>query len=230
MRCTGSPSRAMTTVTVSQRDQAAAEPVPDAVVEERPAHEGVAAADQLGDLDLVAPVLDVEADGVADDHQDAEREQSRREQHHAPHHVEDGVEAAHPRGVELHDVHAVDLAQLARAELSTGAGSRNSAAGRTTSACGSGLSLSASSASPKPESLAELGERVVGLDQRHVLDVAPLARCASSPAAPARASPRASCTRRCRARCPSRRSRRARSAPARAGTPAAPARCRSPAR
>src|SRR6185369_9049652 len=36
--------------------------VPEAVVEERPTHERVAPADQLGDLDFVAAVLDVEPD------------------------------------------------------------------------------------------------------------------------------------------------------------------------
>src|SRR5678815_2527957 len=38
--------------------QGTAQAVPEAVVEERPAHEGIAAADQLGDFDFVAAVLD----------------------------------------------------------------------------------------------------------------------------------------------------------------------------
>src|SRR5690606_16350597 len=51
--------------------QPAAQPVPHAVVQEGAAHEGIAAADQLGDLDFRTAVLDVQPDGVADDDHDA---------------------------------------------------------------------------------------------------------------------------------------------------------------
>src|SRR5262245_54786869 len=54
---------------------AAAQPIPDAVVQERPAHEGIAAADQLGHFDLGAAVLDVEPDGIADDDHDSQCQQ-----------------------------------------------------------------------------------------------------------------------------------------------------------
>ena len=227
MRCTGSLSTATTDGDDEPRDQAAAEPVPDAVVEERPAHEGVAAADELRHLDLVAPVLDVEADRVADDHEDAEREQHRRQQHAAPHHVEDRVEAADPLGVELHDVDA-----------------GRSSCSSPVSACDAPR-LAELRVRPhdqrvrqrivlqRVERLAEarvapeLRERLVGLIERDLVDVAALAGCARPRASPGRASPTASCRRRCRARCSSRRSPRARSAPARAGRPAARARCRS---
>ena len=56
---------------MTQAVKRAAEAVPEAVVEERPTHERVAAADQLRDLDFVAAVLDVEPDRVADDHHHA---------------------------------------------------------------------------------------------------------------------------------------------------------------
>ena len=55
-----------------RRQQRAAEAVEDAGVEERPADEGIRAADQLGDLDFRPALLDLEPDGVADDGEHAQ--------------------------------------------------------------------------------------------------------------------------------------------------------------
>ena len=51
----------------SRRRAPRARPYHKPEVQERPAHEGVRAADQLGDLDLDAAVVDIEPDRVADD-------------------------------------------------------------------------------------------------------------------------------------------------------------------
>src|SRR5215469_9108838 len=53
-------------------EQRATEPVQHAGVQKRATHEGVGPAYQLGDLDLGAAPLDLQADGVADDREYAD--------------------------------------------------------------------------------------------------------------------------------------------------------------
>ena len=111
------------------------------------------AADQLRDLDLVAAVLDIEPDGVADDHDDGADQQHRRDQHtRGGRRRESPLSRVDPLRVELHEVDS-GRAESLGLQVRDLRRSWKSAAGRTTSVCGSGLSLSASSASPKAGSL-----------------------------------------------------------------------------
>ena len=57
----------------------AAQPVPGAAIEQRPADEAIGAANELHHLDLLAPILDVEANRVADDDQHADGQHNRAE-------------------------------------------------------------------------------------------------------------------------------------------------------
>ena len=62
------------------------------------------APSSFDDLDLLAPVLDVEADRVADDHDHGTDQQHRGDPHRAPHDVENRREPRQPLGIELHQV------------------------------------------------------------------------------------------------------------------------------
>ena len=57
-----------------RREQGATQAIKQAGVQEWPPDEGIGAADELGDLDLRAALLDLEADGVADHRQHAQAE------------------------------------------------------------------------------------------------------------------------------------------------------------
>ena len=73
-------------------------------------------------------------------------------------------------------------ARSACVRLAICSGDRNAASGRTTSACGSGLLLERVERSAETRAPAELLERVVGLDQRHLVHVPPLTELGCNPA------------------------------------------------
>src|SRR5437762_2760877 len=98
-------------------EQRAAEPVEHSRVEERAAHVGVGAADELGHLDLGPPSLDLETYGVADDREHPHSEERCRHHQQPAQHLEDRVEAHHPFGVDLHQVHFGPGAEVAAQRL-----------------------------------------------------------------------------------------------------------------
>ena len=87
-----------------ERHEAAEEAVPESDVQERPADEGVGRAEQFRHLDFLAPVLDVEADRVADDHDHGADQQHRGDPDRAAHDVEYRRQPRQPLGIELHQV------------------------------------------------------------------------------------------------------------------------------
>lgn len=96
------------------RENAAADAIPEATVEEWPTNESVASADEFRNLDFFPTVLNVETDRIADDHDNAEPEEDARQEDSAADAFEDRVEPFNPRGIELHDVDGWKLAQIGR--------------------------------------------------------------------------------------------------------------------
>ncbi len=88
----------------SPGEQRAAEAVEDPGIQERPAHERVRAADQLGDLDLGAAAGDLQTDGIADHRQHADSQQRCGDDQQPAQHLEYRVEAHDPLGVDLHHI------------------------------------------------------------------------------------------------------------------------------
>ena len=124
-------------------------------VQERPAHETAAGADQLHDGDLLGARLDVHAHGVADHEQRRQREQRRDDRDRALAETEDVGEAPAPGRVVLHEIDARVVAKLGDERRIVRVGGRR---GVTTSTFGSGLSLQDVERFAETRELAELGE------------------------------------------------------------------------
>src|SRR5210317_1283163 len=62
----GRPQQVQAVLDEAEREYRAEQPEPEAAPQERPPHEGVACANELGDLDLVTAVLNLEPDRVTD--------------------------------------------------------------------------------------------------------------------------------------------------------------------
>ena len=88
----------------SQSEQRAEQTEPEAAPEKRPSYECVARADEFGHFDLVAAVLDLQANRVADDDNDRETKQAGADHYGPLHDFQYCMKALNPFGIDLHDV------------------------------------------------------------------------------------------------------------------------------
>src|SRR5690606_4587688 len=82
-------------------DQSRAQAIERAHVEEGPAHVAIGATDQLDHLDLGAPILDVQADGVADHQQQGGDQQQRQAEDEAVAQLENRRQSLDPEQIQL---------------------------------------------------------------------------------------------------------------------------------
>ena len=85
----------------AQRQATRGQAIPRAQVQERPAHEAIAGAEQLQHADFLPPRLDVQAHGIADHQQRAEAQQRCQHQHEAPAKPQPCLQALAPERVVL---------------------------------------------------------------------------------------------------------------------------------
>ena len=82
-------------------ENGAKDAIPDPAVKERPADKSVGCADQLGDDDFHAAVLDLQPDGIAHDQQHCQRQQRADDQHTALGDGQYGAQPLYPLQVQL---------------------------------------------------------------------------------------------------------------------------------
>ena len=90
--------------TAIDREGPGRQPIPGAQVQEGPADEAVAGAEQLQHADFLASRLDVQAHGVADHQQRSEPQQRRQHPGHAIAEPEPAIQPLPPLGVVLHQI------------------------------------------------------------------------------------------------------------------------------
>ena len=79
------------------------EAVPAAGTKERSANESIARANQLGDLDLISTIFDIESNRIADDDDNGNAQQRRTDSDSLSHDIEDGVKPLDPFRINLHE-------------------------------------------------------------------------------------------------------------------------------
>ena len=155
-----------------ERQQSAEQPVPEARPEKRATDERITGANELGDFNLFAPILDIQANRVADNHDDGDAEQRCADDNCLTHNVEYRVKAPDPLRVDLHKLRFGEVTEFFLQQddgLRRVCRSRAHDQGMRQRVCRQLIERRA-----EPGLILELLERVRGGDQPHGLDVGSL--------------------------------------------------------